>query len=171
MFKVCVTCKNEKPLSEYGVLRSQPDGLNKTCKECNKVASKKYRDANKQLIAKKANANELRTKQDNSCGICENEFIDDNYVIDHDHSHCPGNKGCPVCVRGLLCQSCNLMLGAAKDNENTLIRGAMWLALGKSQTNGVSLDAVTGARITYEDDEDGTEEFYLEGIRMKGVDF
>lgn len=31
--------------------------------------------------------------------------------VDHDHSHCPGYKGCKDCVRGYLCHECNTAEG------------------------------------------------------------
>jgi hypothetical protein len=43
------------------------------------------------------------------------------FMIDHDHLCCPGNKGCPNCVRGLLCHGCNVALGAIKDDANRLL--------------------------------------------------
>lgn len=30
------------------------------------------------------------------------------FAVDHDHAHCPDRKGCPDCVRGLLCLPCNM---------------------------------------------------------------
>lgn len=38
--------------------------------------------------------------------------------VDHDHSCTVGHareRGCPVCVRGLLCRSCNTIIGRARD--------------------------------------------------------
>lgn len=53
---------------------------------------------------------EIRDFQEGRCGICFQES--DNLVIDHDHGS--------GAVRGLLCHSCNVMLGHAKDNVKTL---------------------------------------------------
>jgi len=32
-------------------------------------------------------------------------------VVDHDHTCCPGKMSCGKCLRGLLCETCNLILG------------------------------------------------------------
>ena len=56
--------------------------------------------------------------QDFSCKICK--VRPERLVIDHDHSCCPGDRGCPECVRGLLCVSCNLTLGKYEKNRHLL---------------------------------------------------
>lgn len=45
-----------------------------------------------------------------------------NFAIDHDHRHCPSETGCAECVRGLLCNRCNLTLGQV---ERLLADGGM----------------------------------------------
>lgn len=35
-------------------------------------------------------------------------------AIDHDHSHCPGGKGCIECTRGVLCIACNTAEGGVR---------------------------------------------------------
>jgi hypothetical protein len=42
--------------------------------------------------------------------------------VDHDHSCCPGLKGCRNCVRGLLCAGCNSALGRLDDDPSKLVR-------------------------------------------------
>ena len=48
--------------------------------------------------------------------------------IDHDHSCCgQKSKSCGKCVRGILCRDCNLMIGHAKDKQETLARSINYL--------------------------------------------
>lgn len=50
------------------------------------------------------------------CALCERPTFTSKGSrmshIDHDHACCPGDRGCASCVRGLLCISCNVRLGA-----------------------------------------------------------
>ena len=38
-------------------------------------------------------------------------------AIDHDHRCCPGLYGCSKCVRGLVCGSCNFIIGKIEANQ------------------------------------------------------
>jgi hypothetical protein len=58
-------------------------------------------------------------------GICpcgaspENERYS-TLSVDHDRRCCPENKSCGRCLRGLLCNDCNVSLGRLKDDPNRL---------------------------------------------------
>ena len=41
-------------------------------------------------------------------------------VVDHNHECCSGEKSCGECVRGLICDDCNHILGFAHDNPEIL---------------------------------------------------
>lgn len=64
--------------------------------------------------------------QDHKCAICgERETVMKNGIVKHlavDHDHTTGK------VRALLCQSCNQMLGFAKDDPDLLKRAIAYLA-------------------------------------------
>lgn len=67
--------------------------------------------------------------QGGRCAICPAEISPDDKSthVDHDHACCSGQKSCGACVRGILCQNCNLMIGYAKDNPENLINAAFYL--------------------------------------------
>ena len=73
----------------------------------------------------------LRSRQDGNCAICQRPETDapgGRLAVDHDHAHCPGKIGCPVCVRGLLCVSCNNLLRAARDDQQVLRAAIEYIA-------------------------------------------
>jgi Recombination endonuclease VII len=67
------------------------------------------------------------------CAICgepettSNAYGSRSLAVDHDHEHCA--KGCPACVRGLLCRRCNLLLGYANDDDGTLQAAIAYLCV------------------------------------------
>lgn len=69
--------------------------------------------------------NEMLSAQGNKCRICETPFSETiKPVTDHDHSCCPGDSSCGLCVRWLLCSGCNTGLGAFKDSPKALRKAA-----------------------------------------------
>lgn len=66
----------------------------------------------------------LFEKQGASCAICKSN----SPVIRWHLDHCHRTKR----VRGILCNNCNLMIGHAKDNPQTLIEAANYLGHSKA---------------------------------------
>lgn len=70
----------------------------------------------------------LMEKQSCRCAICGSPFDDVTAPhIDHDHTCCPQNSACPMCIRGLLCHHCNMGLGRFRDSPALLITAASYL--------------------------------------------
>lgn len=76
---------------------------------------------------------ELLDYQSGACAICQRAYgIRRRLAVDHDHPQAkldghPEEQGCPNCVRGLLCKSCNTMLGRMRDDADAFQRAANYL--------------------------------------------
>jgi hypothetical protein len=66
-------------------------------------------------------------EQGGVCAICGGPSGPRNFSIDHDHSCCSGNGSCGSCVRGLLCNPCNLSLEALERRGDWLDRAIAYL--------------------------------------------
>lgn len=77
--------------------------------------------------------------QGGSCFICVRaKGARRSLSVDHDHAQAlrdghEADKGCPQCVRGLLCQPCNKMLGHLRDDPEAFERAADYLRNWPSQ--------------------------------------
>ncbi len=120
--RVCTTCKTIKELTDFAVDKRLSSGRMSRCKACD---ANRYRERD----PKKARLNHVKHKYNLSpekyeemvqatphCPICGSE---EPLVVDHDHSTSE--------VRGLICNSCNLVLGWAKDNTEILENAIAYL--------------------------------------------
>lgn len=64
---------------------------------------------------------ELFASQDRKCAICRCSEVPAKHHWHVDHNHSTGQ------IRGILCSSCNLVLGHSKDDPNTLRAAADYL--------------------------------------------
>lgn len=122
--KKCLRCQHILPLSEFHKNAARYDGRQQECKECGKrrkaqeygTQAGKARCLTHQRKYKYGltadQVSEMFRRQNGSCALCKKEFGDLRIHIDHDHA--TGR------VRGILHQNCNLLLGHAKDNIETL---------------------------------------------------
>ena len=115
---ICVKCKEEKPEVDFYKRENSPTGYRKSCKSClrkqkvirvYKVSCEEY-----DLLYSKG-----------ECYICGSKEEVGVYgkvkELSVDHCHTTGK------VRGLLCQSCNVGLGAFKDNVKSLQNAIKYL--------------------------------------------
>ena len=136
--KKCSKCLKEKPLSEFWIDRRRGRTL-PHCKPCKAAAARAWRKANPQkaldrywanpqgererhLVRKYgitcADYDRMFSAQRGACAICS-KTQDRAFDVDHDHK--TGK------VRGLLCTSCNRMIGHAGDDAKRLNAAAAYL--------------------------------------------
>src|SRR6185312_16910761 len=61
--------------------------------------------------------------QQGLCYLCGDPLSTESYRdihVDHDHTCCPKGRTCAFCRRGLACDRCNMLIGAAGDDPDLL---------------------------------------------------
>ncbi len=86
---------------------------------------------------------ELLARQGCRCAICHTADPGGRgqWMIDHDHGCCPGTGSCGQCVRGLLCNQFNLMLGFANDQPEKLRAALAYLLKGTAISTNADRNA------------------------------
>jgi hypothetical protein len=127
--KVCSICNIDKPAEDFP--KFQKVKLRNMCKSCsNKIHNTKRRMKNLRInFNMSLEEYEVKIAQQNSkCKIC-GSTEQDGVALAVDHDHNTGE------VRGLLCRTCNLMLGFAKDNISILKQSIKYLRHYARKTN------------------------------------
>jgi len=146
MNKVCKKCGVKKSKDEFHKEKRVKDGLQARCIDCCKADAKAAFERNPEPYRERAREaydyaerrermlmreygmtpkdyTELFEKQNGCCAICKTEEsghnVTNHLLVDHDHAT---NK-----VRGLLCSSCNLMIGKAHDSVDILTSAINYL--------------------------------------------
>jgi hypothetical protein len=106
--------------------KNTKDGLSYMCKGCKKLTTdspqaKKHRHLRNRYGIGLGEYESMVEEQSGRCPICENVLPSNTKNIHIDHCH-DSNE-----VRGILCVSCNIMLGHAKDDINTLLNAIDYL--------------------------------------------
>lgn len=143
--KQCGSCEKIKDLSRFAAQRGRWDGLDSTCKDCRSAASKiaraedpeKFRERRSKSYRKEYGFkwrlkqygitmdqySQLLVVQKGKCAICGSYNPKGKHKTWHiDHDHRTGE------VRGLLCFSCNAMLGHSGDDSSVLLSGLKYLS-------------------------------------------
>ena len=113
--KLCRTCGEVKPHSDWHRNATASDGLSTRCKSCRAVQGRQDH-LKRQYGITEAERDELIASQGGVCCICLSA------VPEHvDHCHKTGR------VRGVLCFSCNAALGQFKDRPDAIRRAAAYV--------------------------------------------
>jgi hypothetical protein len=123
VWKPCYSCGLPRPRYRNRATRS---GYDSHCKECAKAKVKAYREAHPDKVKEWQRIARYRlhglTDENYEalgevCHICGTTADGRRLCVDHDHRCCPGAYGCEKCVRGLLCDRCNFLVGAIEDED------------------------------------------------------
>ncbi len=153
--KRCWACKETKPEAEFSAHKGFHDGLNRTCRACNRANAAAYHKANRERIQdrhlKNYHADPLRyadyglkknygielgtydtmlAAQEGKCAICGTDDPGSRTRrrtrrFAVDHCHDTG------AIRGLLCSNCNRGIGYLKHSEENLLAAAKYLSSAK----------------------------------------
>lgn len=125
--KHCPGCRQWQPLEAYSVNNNRDDNLSEFCRTC--------RTANRArtTYGLTAEAYEgLLLDHGGGCFLCSRQNsrgTQKSLSIDHNHACCPGPRSCGECVRGLLCDDCNLAIGFLRDDVELVKRLVLYLLL------------------------------------------
>lgn len=144
--KICPDCKQELPASSFFQrFRHGKYELQYTCIQCGYARKRRWWAENKEQVKDapdysiKSRAaqlkylynitleqfNQMADDQNHRCKICDKLTTD--LCVDHNRACCQGKRSCGKCVRGLLCDTCNFMLGAVNDNPEILLEAVEYL--------------------------------------------
>lgn len=131
----CPRCKKCSTLSNWKMTKTKTGVYPSMCKACRKELDRldrlrfpeKYRT--QEVYSRYALTPEqfqwLAAQQKGVCGICQGQRAKVRSRLNVDHSHRTGK------VRGLLCSSCNSLLGYANDSSQFLLKAIRYLHKSK----------------------------------------
>lgn len=114
--KWCVRCRRWLAMESFTPHKTSIDGYQSWCSECaaDYMLRRRYGMTRAEV--------EVMLAEQGGCAICgtADPTAHSNYRrgwhVDHDHSCCGPDRSCAKCVRGILCASCNKMIGLARDD-------------------------------------------------------
>jgi len=121
----CSGCNQYRLLKFFGKDASR---YYSRCKPCFRKQQRASTVARKYSLPPETYA-AIKHLQGGRCAICQFATgASKALAVDHDHKCCPPGQSCGKCVRGLLCSTCNQMLGFSRDNPALFERAIEYLA-------------------------------------------
>lgn len=148
--QTCTGCKETKPLSDFFRDKRHPTKHMSRCKICKAETWRQWKKRNPGFDKKRYQSNRAKelerhliatfgmtyndyqkmlTDQGGCCAICKALPGERRFDVDHCHT--------TNVIRGLLCSTCNRLIGYAKDSVERLLVAAEYLSSRKSsKTSG-----------------------------------
>jgi hypothetical protein len=136
----CMHCRQEfRPL----LTNSGAKGVVLFCPECRKDNIPQLWNSLQKFDVTPGLYFAMLDRQAHACAICGTKAPggQGRFHVDHDHSCCHGQSSCGRCVRGLLCNWCNLGIGKLRDSAGIIASAAKYLA---SAAAGQSIPGACG---------------------------
>jgi len=143
---ICKFCQSETSRSRISVCRScwlnlvrypELETEEKTQKE---ISKRRYVNRRNYVYRRKYGISEeqyqdMLENQGGHCAICKvhSSELNKRMSLDHDHRCCPGLSACDNCIRGLLCNRCNMALGGFRDSEELLELAMNYLSTNRKE--------------------------------------
>lgn len=118
--RMCLVCKTWQPWDNFTRSSKHSTGRATSCRGCGRRRALMLRYGIDEVAL-----NLLRGLQP-GCHLCQS--VGARLVIDHDHNCCGYDRGCRDCIRGLLCDFCNLLLGRVEQKQLLAERFADYLS-------------------------------------------
>lgn len=133
--KWCPKCEKWLKVGSFSASKCRLDGLYFHCKPCEK---------NIQLLDRygisRLEFEGMLRRQGGRCAICKSTHPGvKGWCVDHKHECCGKNSACSKCVRGVLCNHCNIGIGLLKDSVENMIGAAIYL-LGDGKKGAAEQD-------------------------------
>lgn len=124
----CSRCTKYLPVEDFALRSDSGSRRYSLCKPCKQESGRAHAWKNKFGITPEQ-YDQIMELQGGCCAICRRPPLPGErfLAVDHDHQCCGKGRGCPSCIRGALCKSCNQMVGFAQDDPETLQRAADYL--------------------------------------------
>jgi len=148
LFSQCKDCRKEKVKISRRSRDENIPGYRKERLLKKKLYDMQMREKDPLFLRKKSLWNYYRMtleqyemmliNQEGVCAICKEPPTLANtkgkgfLEVDHDHSCCSTKKSCGECIRGLLCNPCNVGIGRFRDNPEKLMAAIEYLVGDKN---------------------------------------
>lgn len=122
--KHCPRCNQDKSFEQFA---RKGDGYQSYCRSCNRDHKNQWIKDNRDKVRwnrlwskyrlRQSDWDRMLEDQGGLCYLCRGQ---EPTCVDHDHRCCSGDVSCGRCVRKLLCQSCNVLVGQLETRTHLL---------------------------------------------------